>query len=164
MIVVSDTSPLNYLILIGHVDVLPKLFGAVIVPRMVLRELARPASSEPVRAFADAPPSWIEVRDDLPVSEGWAASLDPGETFAIALARQLHADFLLIDDADGRSVATARGLRAMGTLGVLELGATARLVDLREAFQRLQQTTFRASATLFAEVLMTHEKGLRRQG
>lgn len=41
MIVVSDTSPLNYLVLLDVVSVLPKLFGEVVVPPAVLTELAR---------------------------------------------------------------------------------------------------------------------------
>ena len=65
MLVVSDTSPLNYLILIKSVDVLPSLYGRVAAPRMVLRELLDPEAPPPVRDWAARPPSWLVGLIDL---------------------------------------------------------------------------------------------------
>ena len=62
MIVVSDTSPLNYLVLIGHVEILPTLFGRVLVPPAVMAELQQSGTPEPVRRWAGMPPGWLETR------------------------------------------------------------------------------------------------------
>ena len=61
MIVVSDTSPLNYLVLIGHVDVLPALFERVVTPPAVIAEMLHPGAPTPVREWASTPPQWLEV-------------------------------------------------------------------------------------------------------
>ena len=60
-LVIADTGPINYLILIGHIDILPALFRKVILPAAVRAELddAPPA----VRDWIAAPPSWVEIRD-----------------------------------------------------------------------------------------------------
>lgn len=62
MIVVSDTSPLNYLILIGAEDLLPKLFGRVIIPQAVFDELNAAGAAAPVRDWTRNLPVWIEVK------------------------------------------------------------------------------------------------------
>ncbi len=59
MIVVCDTGPLNYLSLIGHLDVLPTLYGRVVIPRAVADELSRPASPSTIRAHVQSPPAWV---------------------------------------------------------------------------------------------------------
>jgi predicted nucleic acid-binding protein len=141
MIVVSDTSPLNYLILLGAVDVLPKLFGQVNTPPAVIQELKHPRTPEPVRDWAQSPPEWLRISApsvDTPV----AAGLDPGEAEAIALAVELRADAVLIDERMGRRIAKSLGLATLGTITVLELAAEAGLVDLKVALNLLQQSTF----------------------
>ena len=68
MIVVSDTSPLIYLNLVGAIDVLPQLFGRVYVPGAVLQEIkdSRNPQLGPVRRWAGSPPAWLEVREPTP--------------------------------------------------------------------------------------------------
>jgi predicted nucleic acid-binding protein len=61
MIVVSDASPLNYLVLIDAVDILPALFGRVLTPPAVWCELHRDRTPEAVRQWASQPPPWLEV-------------------------------------------------------------------------------------------------------
>jgi predicted nucleic acid-binding protein len=141
MIVISDTSPLNYLILLGAVDVLPKLFGEVHAPPAVIQELKHPRTPEPVKTWALSPPAWLRISAplaDAPV----AAGLDPGEAEAIALAEELCADAILIDEKKGRRIAKSQGFATLGTITVLELAAEAELVDLKIALDALQQTTF----------------------
>src|SRR4051794_1492027 len=116
MIVISDTSPLNYLVLIGHVDVLPVLFGRVVIPPAVVTELSRADTPEPVRRWIASPPAWLEVRG--PVNPDPGVGLGAGENGAIALAIELHSDYLLIDDGEARAVAQSRGIVITGTLGV----------------------------------------------
>jgi predicted nucleic acid-binding protein len=112
MIVVSDTSPLNYLVLVDAIDVLPKLFGEVYAPAAVIKELRHPRTPEAVKRWVEAPPAWLrisEVNSDLPTPAG----LDPGEAQAIALAIELHADAVLIDERMGRRIAKSQGLATL---------------------------------------------------
>ena len=64
-LVVSDTTPLNYLILIGHVEVLPRLFGTLLVPPAVIQEMHHPKTPPEVAAWARHLPSWLEVTTAL---------------------------------------------------------------------------------------------------
>ena len=61
MLVVADTSPINYLILIQHEPLLPTLYTQVIIPTAVLRELQDPETPESVRTWVAHPPAWFEV-------------------------------------------------------------------------------------------------------
>jgi predicted nucleic acid-binding protein len=92
--------------------------------------------------------------------EGIDASLalDEGEAAAIALAKELHADRLLIDERQGRAVAQSMGLAVAGTLAVLQDAAAAGFIDLQAAIDSLRQTTFRASPELFSAVLAAARK------
>jgi len=62
VIVVSDATPVRYLILIDHMDVLPRLFGRVLVPPAVVAELSRTNTPPRVRDWVQSPPGWLEVR------------------------------------------------------------------------------------------------------
>lgn len=151
MRVVSNTSPLNYLLLIDAVTILPSLFEAVWVPPQVLAELADPAAPEHVQQFARTPPAWLV--NHAPANAPPLPNLHIGETYAIALASEVGADRLLIDDWRGREQARELGLTVMGTLGVLDLAAEHGLLDLREALDRLRQTNFRVNKKLVAFLL-----------
>jgi uncharacterized protein len=63
MLVVADTSPLIGLLKIGHVDVLPRLYGSVVVPSEVDRELKSERRAPEIKTFIAAPPPWFSVRD-----------------------------------------------------------------------------------------------------
>jgi predicted nucleic acid-binding protein len=83
VIVVADTSPLHYLILIEHVHVLPALFGEVIVPPAVLTELTNERTPQEVRKWLANRPEWLRVqapRESLPQLQG---EIDEGEREAI---------------------------------------------------------------------------------
>ena len=153
MIVISDTTPLNYLILIGEQDVLPRLFERVIIPQGVWTELQAEGTPEPVRAWLDDTPGWLEVRRTTLTADASLAALDAGEQEAILLAQELRADVLLIDEKDGRREAARRSLNVVGTLGVLDVAAKRGLLDLPAALARLQQTSFRAAPALFRALL-----------
>jgi predicted nucleic acid-binding protein len=86
-VVIADSSPLNYLTLIGSNDVLQRLYGTVIVivPRQVIAELIDPAAPDDVRKWAPDLPSWIDLRESV-VLDNDMTHLDPGERAAIALA------------------------------------------------------------------------------
>lgn len=152
MIVVADTSPLLYLILIEHDDILPALYGRVIAPRAVVSELMHPDAPAVVREWVASPPVWLRVESPRRTITP-SLRLGPGETEAIALAESLNADALLMDDRDGRREATSRHLPVLGTLRVVADAAEAKLIDLPDAVGRLRQTTFRASDDLFEWLL-----------
>jgi predicted nucleic acid-binding protein len=160
MIVVADTSPLVALINIHHVEVLPRLFGAVLIPPAVLTELAAPPRPPAVRSFAGQPPGWLEVR--TPARVETTPGLHPGEAEALSLAAEVRADLVLLDEKEGRRIATERHLLVAGTIGVLERAAAERLLDLREAFDRLRATDFWVSPALLDARLTAFEQGQAR--
>jgi predicted nucleic acid-binding protein len=143
-LIIADTSPINYLLLIGHIEILPALFERVILPAVVCKELRHPKAPKVVAAWIANPPAWVEIRQVPSGSvDNMLIALDPGEEDAIALALELHADLLLIDDEDGVLVARSKGLEVTGTLGLLSRAAQRGLVDLADAFERLKRTNFR---------------------
>lgn len=152
MNVVSDTSPLNYLVLIGLPEVLPQLFKEVHTPLEVVAELRHPRTPEIVRQWAGSPPQWLKVTHSAGTVQG-SAHFGVGEVAAIALAKQLGAKWLLMDERDGSRFARAQGLRTIGTLAVLEQGARRGLLDLNDALTRLRQTSFRISLPLIRAAL-----------
>jgi len=157
-LVIADTGPINYLVLIGNIDLLPVLFEKVILPSAVEAELSDPDAPLSVRNWIADPPSWLEVHETPSRQFGQASleGLDDGETAAIALAISLDADLLLMDDRKGVIVARGRGLRVTGTLGVLDLAAQRGLVDFAEAVNRLRRTTFRIPEAVLDSLMKKH--------
>jgi predicted nucleic acid-binding protein len=151
MIVVADTGPVHYLVLIGVVDVLQPLYGRVIVPQAVAREMQETNTPAIVRAWMARPPEWCEIRPDPP-SDPTLGFLDPGERAAIALALSVDADRLLIDEQAGRAEAERRHLLVTGTLGVLAEAHRRGLLDFEAALARLRGTHFYMSAALIETV------------
>lgn len=142
MIVVADTTPLNYLILMGAVDVLQPLYARIIVPQAVAEELGGKGAPSIVRNWIAQPPVWLEVRPDPP-SDPTLEFLDRGEIAALTLAQLLNADELLIDDQAGRAEAERRNLSVTGTLGVLANAHLSGLLDFDRALVLLRSTSFR---------------------
>lgn len=153
MIVVADSGPLHYLILLGYIDLLRRFYGQVLVPEPVAGELSAAAAPTVVREWMTKPPAWVEVR---PVPSDAVSmitdDLDLGERAAIALAETMHADLLLIDEAAGRAEAKRRQLRVTGTLGVLRAGAEQGLVNVPDLLERLKATSFYLDETLLNAV------------
>jgi len=152
VIVVSDTSPLNYLVLIHAIDVLPKLFGEIHVPPDVMHELQHPRTPIAVSTWATSPPGWLLISAPHTMLQA-ATTLDPGEAQALALAKELNAAAVLIDEKKGRRVAKEQGLATIGTITVLELAAQRNLLNLRTAFDSLQRTSFQITKSYLDEAL-----------
>jgi predicted nucleic acid-binding protein len=152
MIVIADTGPINYLILVGEVEVLPALYDRVTIPRSVCEELGRSRAPEAVRAWISRPTSWLEILSPS-TSDTTLDQLDAGERDAILLAEELNADQIIIDESRGRREAQRRGLAFTGTLGVLAAGAQRGLIDLRSAVDRLRQTSFYISPDVLERLL-----------
>jgi uncharacterized protein len=123
MLVVSDTSPVTALLQVGEGELLRVLFGRVLVPPAVRDELLR---------FHPSLPDYVETREihDRQSADELGKDLDRGEAEAIVLAAECHADYVLMDEKRGRSVAEARGHKVVGLLGVLLMGKKAGKVAL----------------------------------
>lgn len=153
MIVVADTSPVNYLVRSGYAWILPELFGRVIVPNAVIAELKHPHSPAEVRSFAQDPPGWLECVGISGLDTSLSAVLGAGEREAITLALELHADAMLIDDFAGRKEAETRNIPARGTLAVLLQAGLRGLLDFPPALQTLKGMGFRVSRALERSLL-----------
>jgi uncharacterized protein len=126
MIVVSDTSPLTALLTVGQADLLPQLFQEVVVPEAVKAELLRCHPNLP---------RWLRVEPLRNQSQAdlYRQTVDRGEAEAIALAQELAADYLLIDERKGRRLARREGLSVVGLLGVVLLARRRNLVPSARA-------------------------------
>ena len=158
MIIVSDTSPLNGLAIVGYLSLLQQLYGRVLIPPAVMNELRR-GGEDDSRITAVLSVNWIEVRQpssyQLIESLQTDRNLDRGESEAIALGLELGAEELLIDERLGRREAMRLGLSITGLLGIL-------LVAKRRGFVTairpivdclIAEANFRVSARLYADVL-----------
>lgn len=158
MIVISDTSAICYLLLLNEIEVLPKLYGQIIITTIIQQELSHPSSPTRVQNWINNPPKWLEI-DYIDVPRDSSLDvLDIGEQTAIILAEHKAADLLIIDDALGRKIALSRGLKITGLLGVLNEAAKGGLLDLPDVINRLQKTTFRASSKLLQLLLEANQK------
>jgi predicted nucleic acid-binding protein len=148
MIVVADTSPLNYLVLLGHIDVLANIYGEVLVPQTVLDELQDSDAPAEVRAWAAAPPRWLQISTLKFRLDPLLERLDRGEQDAILLAESFKAERLIIDDLEGRREAANRGLPVIGTLASLRKQLVATSWTCRRHSPLYKQPTFMLPRTL----------------
>lgn len=158
MIVISDTSALTNLAAIEHLHLLPQLYNQVIIPEAVYRELAD--ITPPVPGTLEVQiAAWLQVKHftNHHLVEHLQAEvrLDPGESQAIALALELDADLLLIDERRGRAEANRLGLRITGVLGILvEAKRRHLVVAVKPLMDALIATSqFRVSSNLYAQIL-----------
>ena len=163
MIIVSDTSPLSGLAIVGHLSLLHTLYGQLIIPTAVASELERGGQDDP-RIAQILTLSWLEIKppsDHRLVDELQTVyRLDRGESEAIALALELSADELLIDERLGRREASRLGLPITGLLGVLLVAKKQGLVSaIRPIVDALiDEAGFRISHQLYTEVLTVAEE------
>ncbi len=145
-VVVADTTPLNYLVLIRQAEVLHQLFGEVMIPEAVLTELRHPKAPAAVTAWLQKLPHWLRVVKVAQVDD--TIQLGQGETEAISLAMEKQVSIVLMDERRGRAAAEARGLLPIGTLNILDLADERGLLDGVTSLNDLKQTTFRADEEL----------------
>lgn len=123
------------------------------IPHEVRDELNQPQTPALVRAWIAVPSPWLLVRPAPPATDPVLARLDPGERAAIALALTIGVDTVLTDDRAAVAAARRHGLRAIGTLGLLQRGARHGLLDLPAALARLVATNFRVRQELLDALL-----------
>ena len=120
MIVVSDTSPITNLALIGQLTLLSQLYSIIVIPQAVAEEIAavipRLTNTPDILHF-----NWIHIRQvtDETLVASLQLELDAGEAQAIALAIELKAELLLLDERRARAVASRLDLKFVGLLGSL---------------------------------------------
>jgi len=156
VIVISDASPLINLAIIGRLEILPALFGQVIVPKKVFDEVviqgADMPGAEEVRRAA-----WIVVKacSNQSLVQSLQQQIDPGEAEAIALALEIRADLLLIDERIGRALAKDFHLPIMGLLGVLKIAKNKGLVSqIKPVLDELiHKAGFRIASELYLQIL-----------
>lgn len=156
MIVIADTSVLLNLALVGQLQLLRALFGAVVIPSAVQTEFERLAATTG-RFTGLILPEWVQMRSlqQTSLTDEAFNLLDPGESAAINLAIELHADALLMDESEGRAVAQAHGLRTIGIVGILIQAHCAGLLPaIRPVIEDLRiRAKFRLSEALVRHAL-----------
>lgn len=141
MIVVADTSPINYLVQLEYAELLQAIYGEVSIPSAVIQELGHPGAPTIVRMWAERIPRWMNVSDPKKIVEFERKDLDLGEQHAISLALEISAGLLLADDQAARMEAARFKLETTGTLGVLLAASRRGLVDGHAALARLTRET-----------------------
>ena len=161
MLNVSDTSPIINLARIGHLHLLPALFSEIVLPPAVFHEIVVQGSGD-YGAEEIAAAEWVKVIPvaDLALLEQLNQILDPGESEAIALAVELHADYVLMDESEGRSIAQQYHLKPLGLLGILLRAKSTGIVSsVRELMDQLRrEANFFIDKDLYEFVLKTAEE------
>ncbi len=164
MIIVSNTSPISNLIIIGEVSLLQQIYPKVLIPPAVHLELTRLPIFQPTM-ISLLGAGWLEIQapTNLQLLDTLNQTLDPGEAEAIALAVELSTDReqrdevvrLLIDERLGRNVTASYGLKLRGLLGILINAKQQELIPvLKPILDRLiSQAGFRVSQSLYARTL-----------
>ena len=164
MPVVSNTSPILNLAIIGQLSLLQDQFGEIWIPPGVLDELRVEEDLPGSRVIREAiRAGWLQTKDveDQVLVRVLQRELDRGEAEAIALAVRVKADWTLLDEREGRRVAKSLGLKVVGVLGILlRAWREGKLPSLQAAIEKLQQKAgFRIGADLLAKLLEESGEG-----
>lgn len=156
MSIVSNTSPISNLAQIGQLDLIQQLYGVILIPNAVYEELLDERAGETVITAVQSA-TWLQiysVQNQELVNE-LQNRINVGEAEAIALALELRATRLLIDERLGRQAATELGLNIIGILGILLLAKRQKLIVMVKPIMEdlIKQANFRISSQLYADVL-----------
>ncbi|MBL9160825.1 MAG: hypothetical protein JNJ70_25325 [Verrucomicrobiales bacterium] len=143
MVVVSDTSPLSNLAIIGRLALLPEQFGEVWIPPAVVRELDALRSPSAQTDLSEAIQRGWLMQVPLPSSAPFPdelRGLDPGETEALRLALSAKTNAVLMDEKEGRQCAASLGITTIGGLGILIFARrTGSISSLRNEIEKLRR-------------------------
>jgi predicted nucleic acid-binding protein len=150
--IVSNSTPLIAFARIGELELLRQIVRHVLLPEGVWNELTevgdRPGTAE-IRSA-----SWVEVRAVRTMPPELLHLLDRGEAEAIALAEEITADELLLDERAARAIAVARGLKIIGSAGLLVRAKQQSFITVVRPFlERMQAQGIRYSQRFIAEIL-----------
>ena len=150
--VISNTTPLIAFARIRELSLLQKIVGHILIPDAVWREVTEAGSRLGSEEIRNA--SWVEVRPVRTIPSEIIPLLDPGEAEAIALAEEITASELLLDERAARAIATARGLNIIGTAGLLARAKQRGLITfVRPFLERMQIQGIRYSRQFVEEFL-----------
>ena len=153
MVIVSDTSPITNLIKIGELHLLQKVFETIVIPRIVYEELCVIDKQKIIIEQSE----WITMMDlkDRTLKTALLLELDEGEAEAIALAKELNANYLLIDEQTGRAVAERFGIKITGIIVILIQAKQKGLIEkVKPYLERLvNEANFRISPHLLKNVI-----------
>lgn len=159
MTVISDTTPIISLIKINRLDLLQKLFGEILIPEAVYRELTTNIifknEADIVKESDFLQTTSVQNRKALEVLQA-AGGLDDGESEAIILADEVNSDALIIDERKGRKVAQKLGIKITGTVGVLLQAHDENLItsdEIKAYLEQLKNSNIRLSDSLIREAL-----------
>lgn len=156
MIVVSNTTPLIGLATIQRFDVLHELFGEITIPQSVYDEAVVRGHEEGGAKLEVSNAAWIKtvhVKDHLAV-EVLLDEMDSGEAETIVLARELKADWVLMDERKGRRKLTELRMNKIGTIGILLKAKQFGLLStIRSDLEQLRQKGFSISQDVIDAVL-----------
>ncbi|MET0112745.1 MAG: DUF3368 domain-containing protein [Limnospira maxima] len=163
MIVVSNTSPISNLAKVGQLNLMPQLYGRILIPCAVHEELLDSRAGDTV-ITAVRSASWIDiqtVQNQRLVNE-LRTRVNVGEAEAIALAIEVKAARLIIDERLGRQTARDFGVKITGVLGILLLAKRQKLITQVQPIMDnlMQQANFRISSQLYADVLMAADESV----
>ncbi len=153
MVVVSDTSAIISLVRINRINLLPQLFGKVVIPHAVKSELNKARFTNSEKKIIESA-DWLSAQS-VTLQIEFITDLDDGEREAIALAKELHADYLIIDEASGRQEANRLGLKTIGVLGLLVLAKKKGFIPMvkPELYSLINKSEFWLSEKLIAHIL-----------
>ena len=157
MVIVSNTSPISNLAAIGQLDLIRQLYGVIRIPNAVYEELLDERAGETV-ITAVLSATWLEVwtvQNQALVSQ-LRDRVNIGEAEAIALAVELHASRLLIDERLGRQAAIEEGVVVTGVLGVLLAAKRRGLIPAvkPQMDHLITQAGFRIGSQLYADIVL----------
>ena len=156
VIVVSNTSPISNLAMVGQLTILQEIYSKIIIPTAVYNELTDEGAGDVV-ATAVQTSIWIETQPvaNLTLVTSLQSKVNEGEAEAIALAIELKADELLIDERLGRREATRLGVPITGVLGVLLIAKQRGLIAAVKPVmdELIAQAVFRVSSQLYSDIL-----------
>jgi uncharacterized protein len=150
--VVVNSGPLISLARIGRLDLLPKLFGEIMVPAAVYREVTQDEGLPGARTIAEA--DWLRVVEvsDQAMVDRLSFWLDPGESQVLALAQERSAT-AVIDERRGRNIAASLGISQTGTVGLLLAAKRGGLIPaITPLLDQLTASGVRLSSRLYEEV------------
>ena len=153
MPIVADATVFRYLVAVGATDILPALFGTVLVPPAVVRELQHASTPARVRAWWRTVPLWVQIQSPALPPDPALHYLGEGEQEAIRLMDAQQAPLLLTDDRDAYNAAGARGIAVTRTLRVLEIAAERGLLDFPTLVAQLRAAGFYMPEDVVDEML-----------
>ena len=158
MPVVSNTSPLLNLAIVDHLSLMYEQFGEILIPQAVFEELRVEEGLPGSQSIREAiEKGWLGVKEakDQIFVKVLRADLDKGEAEALALALQVKAEWVILDEREGRRVAKSLGLKVIGVLGVLlRAQREGRLQSLKSAMDDLRKKAgFHIASELYSYVL-----------